>query len=399
LIATAKLAQSESESDGVSEAPAEPNEAPSQPEPKGDAPTGQELEAEADDLSDNASPSDSEGEPAVDEPADEPAQLDAPRDLPKELKERFPELDDEAKRFVIERERAFNKRYTEKAKEAADHRNFAESVLGQFTDADRQQLQAAGMSESDAVGYFLQLNRIATQTPDRYLAGFLQNSRDPAGLVRAALQHLQISPEQAFSQQQSQDAGQAQEAPEDDFADDPYFQQLQAKMQGQVEPLQQQLQQERQRREKLERLYYGERQSREQKAVQTLEQAVQEFKSDTDETGSLKYPHYDQLEPAMIEIMNTKWFNSQQFASPRERLEAAYDRALYAEPTLRQEAIEREAEKRAEQRQREQQKQRRLQARTIKGDAGSAGSTKARPTNPYDVAAQSLRQFGFAEDA
>jgi len=371
----------ESVSGGETEAVATPQDEPSTPEPEGDAQQDQEFEADDDgqEPSDDASAADSEGQTDL-ETVEESTQFEAPKNWPQERREAFDALPDEAKNIILEREREINKGFTKQAQENADHRKFAESVRGQFTDADRRQMEAAGMSEPEAVGYFLQLNRMATQQPDRYLAGFLQSSRDPAGLVRAALQHLQMQPEQVFqSNQTDQTQGEGSDLPEE-FADDPYFQQLQAQVNKKVEGVLSENQQLKEELNRIKQDYYGERQSRQQHAVHSLQQVVDEFRGETDDTGNAKFPHYDQLETAMVELMQSPSFNQQSFSSPREKLEAAYDRALWADPSLRQEALEREAQKRADDQLKREQAQRRKKAGTVKPASGASGQTK--PTKP-----------------
>lgn len=364
------------------------------PVTEGDAPPDGEREAEPDGQSDDASASDSEGQPALEETVEE-TQLEAPKNWPQERKEAFEQLPDDAKRIIIDREKEFNKGFTKQAQENADHRKFSERVREQFTDADRQQMQAAGLDEAGAVNQLLQLNRLYNEDPTRYVAGLLNASRDPAGLVREAFAHLQMQPETVFqSQGQDQNADTSQTEGEDEW-DDPYLAKIKTDFKNEVQTLKDELQTVKQENQQLKQRYDGDVQSRQQRAVQSLQTVVDEFRSEADDSGNAKFPHYDQLEPQMLELMQSRSFNQQQFASPREKLEAAYDRALWADPSLRQEAIEREAEKRASERQQQNESQRRKSARTVKGNAGASGKTKPGKMGRSEAINAALDQHGL----
>lgn len=100
-------------------------------------------------------------------------------------------------------------------------------------------------------------------------------------------------------------------------------------VQSMVQPLQQQV-------AHLTNLLQGTQQQRHQEAAKNVAQAIQAFRSETDADGNLRYPHYERLDPYMAQLVH--------FGGP-EPLEKLYEKAMWADPELREQLIEARARK------------------------------------------------------
>lgn len=109
-----------------------------------------------------------------------------------------------------------------------------------------------------------------------------------------------------------------------------------------IKSLQDQLAQTRRALSEVGNYVRGGAQQQEAAAQGAMLKTIETWAAEPDESGSLKRPYFERLEPQILALLPIV---SQEMpgASPTERLEAAYDRAVYAHPETRQ-AVQKMAE-------------------------------------------------------
>ena len=192
----------------------------------------------------------------------------------------FATLPREAQEFVLKREGDVEKNLTQKTQEIAEQRKQYES-LEQVLAPRRQELAAMG-GEAHVLNQLLQLNDFA--------------NRDPAGFI------------QWLAKDRNIDLGNFAKPAEEEFIDPA----LQAYKQR-VDSIEQKLTQ---------------KEHQEEVARKTaINNEITQFSQEKDDKGSLLRPHFDAVRSEMSAMFKSGLVND---------LKEAYDRACYANPTIRQ---------------------------------------------------------------
>lgn len=247
---------------------------------------------------------------AQDQPASAmspPAHWDAAK------REAFGKLPPEAQKVVNDLARDLEAGFTRKSMEVADKVKFGESVRSLVTPAHRQQLQSAGMTEVDGFRRLLEYQDAFT--------------RDPTGYVRWVAQQARLDPRQIFPQLAGGDgrAPAAQQQPQPPA--DPQFLRLHETIQN------------------LSQEVNGFKRQQVDAQYRNAERSIANFRSATDESGQPKHPHFDKVEKQMDWILrsNPEILAIEDF---EQRLKTAYDLAVYADPEIKTQLIDSEAERR-----------------------------------------------------
>ena len=313
-----------------------------------------------------ASPSKQEGE---EEEGGEPASVAAPKHWPEADRKAFSALPKEGQDLVLKLSKSLQGGFTRKSQELSDKARFAETVYGLIDEATRDQISRTGMDE---VGYF------------RYLHSLQQAATtNPIAYARFVIQNLGISPDQLFTPQPQQPQGQAQQAdPMADLLVDPAVKQLEARLaqlQGIVE-------REQWQKQEAARTHYV-------NSVSSIQRDISSFRQSLDEQGQLRYPHFDQVQKHMGGLMET---DPELLALPdgEEKLQKAYDMAIWARPDLRSTYLDQEAQKRLQQAQKKQDAERAKRATAIKPAAGTV-TTRPKSTTLDDAISSTMSKFGL----
>jgi hypothetical protein len=264
--------------------------------------------------------------------------LEAPSRWPAEERATFSRLPDDAKRILLEREKRFNTAYTQATQELAKTREKYDHLASAFTPELRSQMSRSGLDERGAIGYLVQYHQLYETNPVAY--------------VQAAIQAKGLTPQQVFPQL----AAAAQPSPtapapaEDDWLDPAVIRHTQTLTQ----PLNQELETVKRTLAELQTAHRNAQQQaelhaqREQQAMlQSLEEVVSAFAGATDEAGTPRYPHLDQVFDQMMHLMSTDpGLQAMPVARAQDKLERAYEMAVRLHPELYQLEIDRLTEQR-----------------------------------------------------
>lgn len=255
----------------------------------------------------------------------------APKHWPDERKQVFESLPTpEAKQAMLKLARDLEAGFTRKSQQLADQAKYAETIGGLFTDAERAELRSINANEAAAVDYLLKLNRWAGQDPKAYIKWAMQNFRvTPEDLSGA-------QPQPAAKPEGPQKAGQSSEL--DDLLADPRLKALESEFKP-VKDLVQTLARQWEARE--QQAAQAE-QSRRQSRVASIMDGINRFRSEIDDAGQLRYPHFDRLRADMGALMNTRLAS---MPDGPEKMAKAYEMALRADPDLSQEWVKHETAK------------------------------------------------------
>lgn len=297
-----------------------------------------------------------------------PKVFEAPKHWSEADRSAFAGLPDDAKGIVSKLAKNLEGGFTRKSQELSDKAKFADGVRGLFNETDRNQLVQAGTDEVGVMRYLLDRQRHATT--------------DPVGYVKWAMQALGVPPDKlGFSQASKPDE---QKAPDDIEAllRDPKVTDLEAKL-AKLEQW------------KTERETYEQRQQREayQLAQDGINRAFADFRSEQDDAGQLKYPHFDTVMPQMGALMQTDPDLLGMPDTP-DKLEKAYDRAVWARPDLRQSFLEQEAQKRTQETEKRQAAERAKRVTAVK-PAVNAGTSKSRHGSLDDALSAAFSKHGL----
>lgn len=306
--------------------------------PKATAPTDTSSTANAAPGQDAASAADL---PASDKPAQPtPAQPgeqglrdaatavlpDAPARWPAAERAWFATLSDDAKKLVMDREKRFNTSYTQATMELADTRKRHERLTSAFTPELRTQMQGAGLDERGAIDYLVRYHQMYETNPVAY--------------VQAAAKAKGLTPQQIFPELAATAAtAQPQPQAEEEWVD-PYVAKVTQKYDSELADM----------KRSLQTLIQTQQQSattQQQQVLSSLEDVVSDFAQTADDAGNLTYPHIETVFESMLYLMNTN--PSLQQIPPtraREKLEKAYEMAVYMTPELRQQMIDGSVESR-----------------------------------------------------
>lgn len=267
----------------------------------------------------------------TDEEETEGGTIQPPEDWSEEWAAEFRKLPDEGRQVLLNAYRYQQADYTRKTQEIAEIRKA-------IPDEMKQQLQLKGVSEGQYIQSLTAADRYLRQSP------------------KEAIEYLANS--YGVDLKQFADDGS-----EDDLADPEV-----SRLRNEVTELRTRLQQ---------------RDQREQQSQQaTVNQQVQQFAEEKDESGKPRHPHFETVKPHMGALLSS---------GAAESLSDAYEQAIWARPDLRQELL---AQQQREQ-QAEAEASRKKKASRAKKAATPAGSgtTATETEQPDDLRAALEKQF------
>jgi hypothetical protein len=307
------------------------------------------------------------------------APTEAPKHWPENRRQTFAKMPPEVQADLLALDKDLQGGFTRKSQELSDKARLADSVRGLFDDGLKSQLQRAGLDEVGAISQLLRLQQMATRDPVAYAKWFIEN----AG----------ITPDHLGFPQTKQPDPVKEETPADP---------LLALLNPQPDPIVKTLQAELARlSEDVSGLTTAQKQARlqEEQARQfqfslqerSINKAVREFWSAQDDHGQLKYPHFETLSVQMGHLMSGDPELSAMPDGP-DKLAAAYDRAMWARPDLRQSLLEQEASKRVAEARKKEEAER--AKRTVVKGGTNAPTASSKPQTLDDIIANSMAQHG-----
>lgn len=327
---------------------------------------GPKETVETDDSSGMDEPSEDAKPGKAELPESEDESLSAPKHWPEADRTAFGRLPREAQEILLRKSRDLEGGFTRKSQELSDRAKFADTLRGLIDETTRVQLRTAGLDEA---GYF------------RYLHSLQQEAtRDPVGYIKMAMQALGVTPEKIGWPSPPPPA-----SSDDDIAKllaDPKVAQLESR----VQQLQEIIDREQQQRALAI-------QARTANVVNTLNAQIQEFRESLDENGHLKYPHFDAVRKHMAALMETDP-DLAKLPDGADKLQKAYDMAVWARPDLRQSLVEAEAQRKLAEAQKRRDAERAKKVAGIKPAAGVI-STKPKAKTLEDALSEAMNKAGF----
>ena len=264
----------------------------------------------------------------TDQPAIKPLEAAKPIEPPQSwsaaAKALWGALPPEVQQEIAKREGDVAKGFEQKANETKAEIEFAKSIRQKF-EPDRAELQAAGADEGRAIDYLLEMHRFAKRDPQGYLL-------HAAKALNVDLSHL-VQPTQP--------------------GETPY-----------VDPELAALRQElAQLKGGLSSLTTAQQQAQQAE----ITGRINSFKSQTNQDGTPKFPHFDTVRYTMGVLMQS---------GQAKDMDEAYDMAVYAKPELRAQLLADKAKQEEEQRRKEAAEK----ANAARKAAGTTLSPKASTT-------------------
>lgn len=304
---------------------------------------------------------------------------DAPPIWPQDRRDWFATLSDADKTRVLDMEKSFNVRFDKTAKEGATHRKSSEAIA-ELMKPYEQELRSNGMDHAGGIRTLIQDRERFNQDPAGSFVNFVSQHPQGKEIVGSLLAKLGIqSPQNA--------SGEPQPAEDNSWMEsDPIYQQ----MKQQNVALQQQIQ-------SIQSSYGQFQQSFNQREAQSMSEAIQRFSSAADDQGSPLHPHYDALIPTMKQIMMA---DSEVASIPdwnaEQKLKAAYEKAVYLNPQVRQQVIDAQINQRLAQQQEQASVKRAQQAAPRKPSIGANGNATQGQLTKDEAIWKAMRDTGFA---
>lgn len=230
---------------------------------------------------------------------------------PAARKELFAKQPQEVQEAWLSQHKEFEAGFTKKSQDLSEKAKIGDGVRGLFTDEHRQAMQRVGVqNEVGAVQYLLAQHDFYKRDPRGYVAAVMRNAGiDPRIYIQGAAE----APEQQGQQPEQQ-----------------------------LPPVHPALLQEiGTLRETLSQLS-----AREQERVaQQVEATIAAFENAKDDSGSLVHPHFERVADTMIELVKSDPRLRGMPDGP-EKLQRAYDLAVWDDAELRQEIIDAETQRR-----------------------------------------------------
>ena len=235
-------------------------------------------------------------EEQVEEKAPELEAISAPKHWPKEEQEIFNAWDANVQHQVMDRYKAMEGDYTKKTQALSKYKKRNEAldeIYGPF----RDDFQRAGMDDVAATRQLLAAHKYLREDPKQALKWLAQSY----GVDLTAVND--------------------DTATEDEYAD------------PQIKSLQQQVAQ-------LSGFIQNQQTQQQNMQQQSTQSLIDQFAAEKDESGNVKYPHFEAVRNRMGALINT---------NDAQDLATAYDMAVYADPKLRQEMLDNYATKKTQQ--------------------------------------------------
>ena len=324
------------------------NVAAADTDPMADAPTDQPAPVDAQTAVPTSvepsvdSPQAKDQTKAADAPNASPASLEAPKQWSKAWREKFDKLPPEAKEILLDRDREYNKGFTKNAQDNAEFRRRSEALSTTFQDHHRKQMQSTGLDEVGAVKYLLQQHDAFNNDPVGFVAQ-VASQVGPEKFLPAVLQKLGLTPDKAGFSPQPQPTPVAAADPQNEWVDPQVLalkEQL-AAYQTELGGIKQFLQHSTQTASQREQ---AQREAQGRAYESQVATEIEHFVTSTDDQGNLLYPHVEDVQGDMA-LLIANHPEISQIRNPRERMEAAYNRAVYLNPQIRDSVIEAAANK------------------------------------------------------
>ena len=283
-----------------------------------------------------------EAEDGEEEEEKELKPLDPPKHWAKEFKEQFNQLDPSGQKMFMDRYKDLESDYTKKTQHLAQYRKRQEALDG-IIKPFMGDFERAGM---DDVGAIRQL-----------FAAHDYLKKDPKSAITWLAQNYGVNLSEVGLDQSE----------EDDYSD------------PQVKDLKQQVAQ-------LSGLIQQQQNQQMQSVQNSTQSMIDQFANEKNTDGSIKYPHFDNVRETMgVLIQNNK----------AKDLASAYDMAVYADPQLRQDLINRETVKKNENAVKSEavKKAKKAQRSTVRGSATPSEKTLPDNLTIRETINQSIKQL------
>jgi hypothetical protein len=297
-----------------------------------------------------------------------PSASAAPAHWDAKTREAFGKLPPEAQKVVSDLSKNLEAGFTKKSQELAEDKKFATGVRSIITDGHRQQLRASGLvdargnpDEIAGISRLLQLNDFAT--------------KDGPGYVRWLVGQMRVDPRQIFPQLTGGAAPQGQQPPAQ--------QQLDPQVRNLFETTL-----------RLASEVDGFKRQQVMSRFKSADQAIASFRDAKDATGQPVHPHFEQVQTQMDWILRS---NPAILAVEDlgERLQKAYDLAVYADPDIRNQTFDSELQKRQADAAKKADLERAKRAKApIKGQSVAAPATK--PKGLDAAGREAMRRMGVS---
>lgn len=349
----------------ASESPVEEKVAEKLPEPSVDKTAGDKRSSE--DASAAKTGGETKDKEAAADKGDAAPKFEAPKHWPEDRKQAFAALPQQAQEVIKQLAKDLEGGFTRKSQELSDKSRYADAVRGLIDEGTRNYLSQTGASE---VQYFDYLNKL-----QQFAA------KDGPAYVRWAMQSMGITPEHlGFHAQKPPEQAKEQDAL-NDLLSDPKVKLLEAELaqiKGRLS--------DRDRQELQAQQGYKARQQQQQIGV-----ALQ-FRNALDDAGQLKYPHFDAVRLPMSALMESDHDLARMPDGP-EKLQAAYDMAVWARSDLRSSLIEVETSKRVTAAQKAAEAERAKRVTAVK-PANGVATQSIKPRTLDEIISHSLSQHG-----
>lgn len=222
--------------------------------------------------------------------------LNAPQHWPKDFKEKFNSWQPDMQHLFKERYDAMESDYTKKTQSLAKYKKRNEAldeIYGPF----RDDFQRAGMDDVAATRQLLAAHKYLREDPKQAIKWLAQSYGVDLGEVTGDT------------------------TPDDEYAD------------PQMKALQQQVAQ-------LSGFIQNQQTQQQNMQQQSTQSLIDQFAAEKDESGNIKYPHFEAVRNRMGALINN---------NDAKDLATAYDMAVYADPKLRQEMLDNYATKKTQQ--------------------------------------------------
>jgi hypothetical protein len=235
--------------------------------------------------------------------------IKVPERWPGEWKDTFSKLSPEGQKLMIDQHKGWERGYNQKFEEFASTRKQLEAINSAVPEGMRQRMQERGVSAPQVISRLFALQQQSEADPVGFIADFMRRSKVDPGELAGRLS----TPSQQFNPAHIE----------------PFLRPLQEKI----------AQLEAERNERMS--------AKLNERNRSLEEAFASFMQDTDESGESRYPHVERVADHIIAYLEA---NARRLAQlePRQRLEEAYNYAVLADPSLRNEIVSAEASKKAE---------------------------------------------------
>ena len=329
------------------EVASEPREKPAKPRPKAPVESGDEpLEASPDETSgqeadqeeaaeerrskkrkskEDAPRTEAETETetptktAKSEPSTEEDNPFAPAHWSKEARDAFPNLPKPVQDELLKTVKNLQAGFTKKTQALAQAKSLADEIKSSMQPHHIAEMQSLGMNEAKVLKNFLTLH-------DQY-------RQDPVGYVKRVMAQAGLTPAHlGFNQAQSPQATTAatESAPEGQADAIPLPPEVQAMQQKLLN-----LENAWSNAQRAQQLQYQQTEAQKLTEVQT---GIHNFANEVGGDGLLTHPHFERLEAHITGILQTDP-DIKSISDPLGRLQAAYDRAVWANPETRAQTL------------------------------------------------------------